>query len=221
LSDKKKQNEPSSEAISTIAVASSDTNSFSHLTNGYTKNNNIKIKLAILGAPGSGKTQLSAGLLYFSKMFLFKSDSVPEVAKWDVYKGVDFTAPNYELKKYKAQEKLENLYPGNLEITICEAPLIISAIYSSFYRGDDDEVAIKMFEKAQQTKSNYTHFLISRKLVKFEKFGRNETEEEADRLHQKTLEILERLEINYTVINRFDDHIPIQILAMIGAVSRK
>lgn len=193
---------------------------FSHLTNGFSRNEDVNLKLAILGAPGSGKSTLSAGLLYFSKLFLFKADAVPEVAKWDYYKGVDFTNESYEYEKFNNQKNLEDIYPSNLDITICDAPLIISAIYASYYRGDNHQIAKDMFDLAQKEKDRYTHFLVSRKLVKFENFGRNETETQSEQIHAKTLEILERLEINYTVINRYDDHIPIQILAMIGAVGK-
>ncbi len=194
------------------------TRSFSHLTNGHTRNSNVNLKLAILGAPGSGKSTLSSGLLYFSKLFLFKTDAVPEVAKWDFYKGVDFSNPDYEYNKFKKQMELEDIYPSDTEVLICEAPLIISAAYAAFYNGDDSTIAKDMFELARQHKHRYTHFLVSRKLIKFENFGRNETEEQSEQLHQKTLEILEKLEINYTVINRYDDHIPIQILNMVGAI---
>ena len=45
---------------------------FSHLTNGYSRNDDVNLKLAILGAPGSGKSTLSAGLLYFSKLFFLR-----------------------------------------------------------------------------------------------------------------------------------------------------
>lgn len=193
---------------------------FSHLTNGFSRNDDVNLKLAILGAPGSGKSTLSAGLLYFSKLFLFKADAVPEVAKWDYYKGVDFTSEDYEYEKFNNQKNLEDIYPSNLDITICDAPLIISAIYAAYYRGDGHKIAKDMFNLAQKEKDRYTHFLVSRKLVKFENFGRNETESQSEQIHAKTLEILERLQINYTVINRYDDHIPIQILAMIGAVGQ-
>jgi nicotinamide riboside kinase len=193
---------------------------FSHLTNGFSRNDDVNLKLAILGAPGSGKSTLSAGLLYFSKLFLFKADAVPEVAKWDYYKGVDFTSEEYEYDKFNNQKNLEDIYPDHLDITICDAPLIISAIYASYYRGDDHKIAKDMFELAKREKDRYTHFLVSRKLVKFENFGRNETEMQSEQIHAKTLEILERLQINYTVINRYDDHIPIQILAMMGAVGK-
>ena len=193
---------------------------FSHLTNGFSRNDDVNLKLAILGAPGSGKSTLSAGLLYFSKLFLFKADAVPEVAKWDYYKGVDFTSEDYEYEKFNNQKNLEDIYPDNLDITICDAPLIISAIYAAYYRGDDHQIAKDMLELAKKEKDRYTHFLVSRKLVKFENFGRNETESQSEQIHAKTLEILERLQINYTVINRYNDHIPIQILAMIGAVGK-
>ena len=96
---------------------------FSHLLNDYQRHRNVNLKLAILGAPGSGKSTLSAGLLYFSKLFLFKADSVPEVAKWDYYKGVDFSAEDYEYRKFQSQKELEDIYPKDLEITICDAPL--------------------------------------------------------------------------------------------------
>jgi nicotinamide riboside kinase len=194
---------------------------FSHLTNGYQRNDSVNLKLAILGAPGSGKSTLSAGLLYFSKLFLFKADCVPEVAKWDFYKGVDFKAADYEYRKFREQKELEDIYPSDLEITVCEAPLIISAIYASYYRGSDNKVAEDMLKEAMDSKDRYTHFLISRKLVKFESFGRNETENQSEQIHQKTLEVLEKLQINYTVINRYDDHIPLQILAMVGAIHRE
>jgi len=196
-------------------------NSFSHLTNGYVRNDDVKLKLAILGSPGSGKSTLSSGLLYFSKMFLFKVDSVPEVAKWHFYKGTNFKSADFEYKKFQEQKDLEDIYPSNLEITICEAPLIISAIYASFYYGSDSKVAKDMFTLAEENKSRYTHFLVSRKLIKFEPFGRNETEDQANKIHKKTLETLEALQLNYTVINRYDDHIPLQMLAMVGAIKKK
>ena len=193
------------------------------LTQDFIKSSNVKAKIAILGSPGSGKSTLSSGLLYFSKLFRFKSDSVPEVAKWDIYKKVDFSTDKYERNKFKRQKNLEKIYPNELEITICEAPLIISAIYSEYYRGKDDPITQEMLKNAEKHKNDYTHFFVTRKLVSgnFEDFGRNEDEKTAEALHQKTLEILERLRINYTVINKYDDHVPLQILKMIGAIQRK
>ena len=73
----------------------------SHLLNDYSRQDEVNLRLAILGAPGSGKSTLSSGLLYFCKLFLFKADAVPEVAKWDYYKGVDFTAEDYEYRKFE------------------------------------------------------------------------------------------------------------------------
>ena len=194
--------------------------SFVHLTNGYIPNDNIKLRLAILGSPGSGKSTLSSGLLYFSKLFFFKVDSVPEVAKWHIYKRSDFSSPNFEINKYNEQKNLEEIYPSELDILICEAPLVISAIYASYYYGEESEISKEMFRLALESKNRYSHFIVSRKLVKFESFGRNETERQSEELHFKTIEILERLSINYIVINRYDEHIPLQILSMLGAIKK-
>ncbi len=191
---------------------------FEHLTGGYRPNNDVHVRLAILGSPGSGKSTLSAGLLYFSKLFLFRVDAVPEVAKWHVYKGSDFSDPEFEISKYEEQKSLEALYPDKLQILICEAPLVISAVYAAVYLGDEHPVSQKLFARAVEDKSRYTHFFVSRKLLRFESFGRNEDEKQAELLHFKNIEILERLGINYTVINRYDEHIPLQVLAMIGAI---
>lgn len=195
-------------------------NSFLHLTDGYKPNLGVRLRLAILGAPGSGKSTLAAGLLYFSKLFFFKSDAVPEVAKWHFYKGTDFSDPEFEAKKFKEQQDLEDIYPRELDIVICEAPLLISAVYAAFYHGDDSSIARRMYAKAEQLRDRYTHYLVSRKLVRFESFGRNENEEQAEGLHRKTIEILERLGLNYIVVNRYDEHIPLQILSMVGAIQR-
>ena len=188
----------------------------------FLKKKDIHAKIGILGAPGSGKSTLSAGLYYFSKLFQFKTDLVPEVAKWDKYKNVDFTKNNYEKDKFKRQKDLESIYPQELDILICEAPLIISSIYSEYYRGKDDPIAQEMYRLAEKEKNNYTHFILTRKLHEgFEDFGRNESEEEAEKLHEKTLEILERLRLNYITINQYDQSVPIQILEMVNAIQRR
>ncbi len=194
--------------------------SFVHLTGGYVPNKTEPLRLAILGAPGSGKSTLASGLLYFSKLFSFRADSVPEVAKWYFYKGADFSPPEFEMRKFREQKELEDIYPREFDILMCEAPLIISAVYSAFYHGDNSEIARTLFDLSMKEKHRYTHYLVCRKLTRFEAFGRNEDEKQAEGLHFKTLEILERMELNYTIINRYDEHIPLQILSMIGAIRR-
>lgn len=189
--------------------------------NDYEKQD-VKVRIALLGAPGSGKTTLSLGLGYFAKLFEFRSEIVQEVAKLDIYKGVDFSKAGYEESKFKRQKKLEEIYPKELEILIVDGPLIISAIYADYYHGRDSEIAKKMFKYAQQYKNNYSHFFVTRKLNKtFEQFGRNEDEKKAEEIHHKTIEILERLKINYMVINEYNQNVPINIFEQIGAIRKK
>jgi len=197
---------------------SSSYKTFSHLTEGYEPNSDVSLRLAILGSPGSGKSTLSAGLLYFCKLFLFKVDAVPEVAKWHYYKGTDFSKPEFEIQKFNEQKALEEIYPKELDILICEAPLTISAVYASFYLGDNHAVTKQLMAEVAREKSRYTHYIVSRKLVAFQQFGRNEDEKQAEALHFKTIEVLEKLGINYAVINRLDEHIPLQVLSMVGAI---
>jgi len=194
--------------------------SFLHLTCGYQPKPNVKLRLAIMGAPGSGKSTLASGLLYFSKLFFFKCDNVPEVAKWYYYRGADFKQEGFELKKFNEQKELENIYPKDLELLICEAPLIISAVYSAYYYGDESDVAKQMYALAEENKKRYSHYIVSKKLVKFEAFGRNENEAQSEELHNKTIEILDRLELDYTLVDKYEEHIPLQILAKLGAIEK-
>lgn len=186
----------------------------------YIKNKNVKVKIAILGSPGSGKSTLASGLLYFSKLFQFKCEAVPEVAKFDFFKKVDMSKDSYEEKKYKRQLNMERIYPSDLDVLICEAPLIMSYIFSYMYKGKDHPVTLSMRKKAEIHKLEYTHFIITRKLHNgYETFGRNESEVESEELHRITLQVLEDLGINFTLINKYDEHVPLKVLEMIGAIS--
>lgn len=182
---------------------------------------NVTARIALLGSPGSGKTTLSLGLGYYSKLFEFRSDTVPEIAKHDIYKGIDFSKKGYEQNKFNRQKKLEDIYPKDLEILIVDGPLIISAIYADYYHGKDSDIAKEMLRRAEKYKKNYTHFFVTRKLNStFEEFGRNETEKQAEDLHHKTIEILEKLKINYFVINEYNQNVPINLLEQIGAIKK-
>lgn len=188
----------------------------------YIKNKNVKVKIAILGSPGSGKSTLSSGLLYFSKLFQFKCEAVPEIAKWDFFKQVDMSNDSYEEKKYKKQLQMERIFPNDLDVLICEAPLIMSYIFSYLYKGKDHPVTLLMRKKAENHKKEYTHFFITRKLHNgYETFGRNESESESEELHKITLQVLEELGVNFTLINKYDEHVPLKVLEMIGAISCK
>jgi nicotinamide riboside kinase len=180
----------------------------------------LSIKIGILGGPGSGKSTLASGIMYFAKMLDIEAELVPEVAKWDVFAKKNMSSSGYEYDKFKRQKSLEDKYPASLELVICEAPLVISAIFAAFYHGDDSKVAKDMFELAHKNKGRYSHMLVVKKLGKYKDKHRNETEGQSDTLHVKTLEILDRLEINYTVINSYHDGVPLQVLSQIGAVKK-
>jgi hypothetical protein len=96
------------------------------------------MKIAVIGAPGSGKTTLSAGLFYKLKVLGMHVELVPELIKYKVYRGDQFTDDGFDIQNTLEQKAFESTFDkakaqGVLQFVICEAPLCNGYFYSSFY----------------------------------------------------------------------------------------
>lgn len=168
------------------------------------------IRLALLSSDRRINSVVSSGLSYFCHLFGIVSDLVPEAGRWDQELGVDLASKDYLYKKFYRQKELEASYPNNLEVTVYQAPLVNFAIQSSLWRGDKHPITEDLIKLAKENKNNYTHFVM---------YGCDQFQSEDQKIREKTVEVMEALEINYTVINSCLDSSALEVLHLIGAIS--
>lgn len=135
-------------------------------------------KIALVGAPGSGKTTIASGIFYNLKILGKKVEIVPELIKYKVYdQKADFTKVGFDILNTNEQKTLEDIISNadNMEFVICEAPLCNGYFYSSFYKKRDEwPLLLKI---AEQEIHNYDLIIFVEHLSlanEYELFGRKE-----------------------------------------------
>ena len=115
------------------------------------------MKVAIIGSPGTGKTTIAAGLYHQLKVKRKNVELIPELAKYKVYKGLDFTKFGFDIENAVEQKQLEDIFDNanpKLDIILTEAPLCVPYFYATFY-GSNESIA---FTKALAEKYTYDKY---------------------------------------------------------------
>lgn len=133
-------------------------------------------KIALIGAPGSGKTTIASGLFYNLKILGKKVEIVPELIKYKVYQNSKFTKDGFDIKNTLEQQDLETQMSlvKDIEILICEAPLCNGYFYSSFYKKKEEWPILKKIAKENINSYDLIIFLEHVKNENYETFGRKE-----------------------------------------------
>jgi nicotinamide riboside kinase len=153
-------------------------------------------KIGFIGASGVGKTTIASGLFHYIKTHGKKVEYVPELIKYKVFSGEDFSRDGFDIQNTLEQQNLENNFNNaNLDYLICEAPLVTGYIYSSFY---GKELEIPVLRKIALDNINNYDVLIWVKHTEsmFDETGRKENIEQSLEL-EKTIPILMN-ELKYT-----------------------
>ena len=142
------------------------------------------MKVAVIGAPGSGKTTLSTGIFYNLKLLGKNVEIVPELIKYKVYKGESFSQDGFDVTNTIEQKNFETIFDhaqkqGQLSYVICEAPLCNGFFYSSFYKKKLEESILRKI--AVDSINSYDVILFVEMLdeAQFVEFGRKENRERA------------------------------------------
>lgn len=147
-------------------------------------------KIAVIGAPGSGKTTIASGLFYNLKILQKKVEIVPELIKYKVYQNSKFGTDGFDVLNTLEQKELEEIIekaPG-IEYVICEAPLCNGYFYSYFYGKKEEWPVLKKI--AQKNINTYDLIIFVEHLPylsDFETFGRKED-------HKTSLKIQKMIE---------------------------
>ena len=134
-------------------------------------------KVAIIGAPGSGKTTIASGLFYNLKILGKKTEIVPELIKYKFHKETTFDTEGFDVQNTLEQKAWEEGISAakDIEYVICEAPLCNGFFYSSFYKKREEWPILKKI--AQRFINTYDLIIFVEHLpysTDYETFGRKE-----------------------------------------------
>ena len=147
----------------------------------------------LYGGPCCGKSTVAAGLFYELKCKGIECEMTGEYAKdktWDENPKILNHQPFIFGQQLHRIWRLNN----KVQFIICDSPILLSIIYSK-----ENSDLFERFIVEQYNKYNNINFILDR-TVKYDVVGRNETEEEAIKLDNNLVHIMDKYNINYTLV---------------------
>lgn len=150
----------------------------------------------LFGGPGCGKSTMAAYIFSKLKMQHINCELVTEFAKdktWEHNKKALACQPYVFGNQCYRIDKLKN----QVDITITDSPLFLSTFYN--YDINIEPEFTNMVLKKFNSFKNMNFFLVRNK--EYNPVGRSQTEEEAKELDSKIKNQLDKLKINYSIID--------------------
>ena len=147
----------------------------------------------IFGAPGSGKSTLAFGLMYRLKLNGINAELSHEWIKMKVYEGSPYPFHD-QLYTYAKQNKQLRQLNGKVDYIVTDSPSVQCVAYVETEPEIYTQMALDYFNQYD----NLNFFL--KRTHPYQPSGRNQTEEQAAVVGQKIEDMLNRLNIPYTVL---------------------
>lgn len=147
----------------------------------------------IFGAPGAGKSTLAFGLAYKLKLKGCEVDIAHEYIKEKLYEGTPYPFHD-QLYTYAQQNKKLNQLNGKVKYIITDSPSVQCVAYNEHEPAVFDQMALDYFNQYDNL-----NFYIER-THEYQPSGRNQTEEQAEKVGNRIREMLNDLEIPYWIL---------------------
>lgn len=147
----------------------------------------------LFAGPGAGKSTTAAGIFYNLKMRGLNVELVTEYAKeltWE--KRMDILSGD-QLYVFAKQNRRLSRLKGQVDFVVTDSPLLLSLVY-----GDHMGENFKNFARETFDSYDNVNYMINR-TKKYNPIGRNEDENGARELDEKTRKILEECGYPYTL----------------------
>lgn len=149
----------------------------------------------IYGGPGTGKSSVAAGVFTLLKLHRINCELAAEYAK-ELLWGQNLGILNYQWKVFGEQSYRLTRLNGQVEIILTDSPLIQSINYI----GDQYKEQYKnVILETEKEFSEVNHIFLER-VVPYDEVGREQTEEESNKIANKTLEYLQTFANNLIVL---------------------
>lgn len=144
----------------------------------------------LYGGPGCGKSTVAAGLFYKLKCSGYSCELTGEYAKdrtWDENPEVLKNQPFIFGQQLHRIWRLNN----KVQFIICDSPILLSIIYSN-----ENSELFEKFIVEQYNKYINVNFILDR-IVKYDPIGRNQTEDEALKLDNDLINVMNKYDIDF------------------------
>lgn len=160
----------------------------------------------LIGSPSAGKSTTAAGLFFEMKLLGLNCELVDEYAKSMCWREMPLKA--FQDQIYITAKQNHRLYriKDKVDYAITDSPLLLGSVYSGAdYYGHYEPLLLEMFNSYDNVV-----YLIDR-VKPYNPIGRNQDAEQAEKIHELVVELLNHHKIPYTKIDG-DKNAPQKIL---------
>lgn len=160
-----------------------------------------------VGGPGVGKSTTALGVAYNLKKRLRNIEYVAEYAKDVTWEGTHALLEN-QIHIFSEQFRRQFRLIDHVELVVTDSPLILSCVYHDYalhkLPAPDYIQAAKLFMLETYRQFDNMTYLIKGGIRPYNPVGRNQTKEEAEKVHKATIVFMEWHGIPYQEIEPAD-----------------
>lgn len=148
----------------------------------------------LFGGPGSGKSSVMAKVFFELKKKNINVEMAPEFAKDLLWEERFKTMENQIYIFGKQFHRIKRIY-DKVDVVITDSPLLFSVVYKRDWLSDTfDRLVLEIHESF----SNVNYFV--NRISEYNPIGREQTAQEAAKVDNKMLALLQNNNIEYTII---------------------